>query len=134
MTGTGASDKLIRVLVIDDDESVRALIARLIGEQADMQLVGEASNGKVGVAVAQRTRPDVVVIDGMMPVMGGVEAMRLIIAALPGTRIVGFSGIPEKMEELFVSGAVSVVEKGLPLGNLVAAVRLAGGRNPTRRP
>jgi two-component system invasion response regulator UvrY len=129
MTGTEAGTRPIRVLIVDDDESVRGLVARVIDEQNDMLLVGEAANGETGVAVARRVLPDVVVMDGTMPVMGGVEATRLILALLPDTQVVAFSSVPAKAEDLLAAGAVAAVEKSGSLDNLVAAVRLAGGRS-----
>jgi len=68
----------IRILLVDDQPLFRGAIATLIGAQPDMEVVGEAENGLVGVERARALRPDLVILDVDMPVMNGVEAVRLI--------------------------------------------------------
>jgi DNA-binding NarL/FixJ family response regulator len=68
----------IRILLIDDQPLFRGAIAALLAGQPDMEVVGEAENGLVGVEQARALRPDLVILDVDMPVMNGVEAVRLI--------------------------------------------------------
>lgn len=80
----------MRVLVIDDTEAVRRLLGVLL-PLSGHQVVGEAADGASGVEQARRLRPDAVVVDGHMPVMGGWEAAGVIHRTVPRTRIVMFS-------------------------------------------
>lgn len=68
----------IRILLVDDQPLFRGAIAALLAGQPDMEVVGEAENGLVGVERARALRPDLVILDIDMPVMNGVEAVRLI--------------------------------------------------------
>lgn len=78
----------IRVLLADDLILFRRAIAQLIEEEADLEVVGQASNGLLAVEAALALKPDVAVLDVEMPVMDGIEAARRILAALPETRVV----------------------------------------------
>ena len=79
---------LIRILLVDDQPLFRSAIATLIAEQPDMAVVGEAENGLEGVEKAHALNPDLVVMDVEMPVMNGVEAVRLIREQLPTIKVV----------------------------------------------
>jgi two-component system invasion response regulator UvrY len=125
MTAPHEKSDGIRVLVVNDNDQVRQLVMATIIEQTDMTAVGEALTGEDGVAVAQRLRPDVVVMDGAMPGMGGAWATQQILASLPEIRIVAFAGSPSTMEELLAAGAVAKVEKAAPLYRLLMAIRKA---------
>ena len=78
----------IRILLADDQPLFRRAIATLIGEQPELAVVGEAENGLEAVEMAHRLQPDLVVMDVQMPVMNGVEAVRLIRDQLPGIKVV----------------------------------------------
>jgi DNA-binding NarL/FixJ family response regulator len=71
----------IRVVLVDDQELFRAGVAVVIGAQPDLDVVGQAADGRAGLEVIARTRPDVVLMDVRMPRMGGVEATRELFAA-----------------------------------------------------
>jgi DNA-binding NarL/FixJ family response regulator len=81
-------DRPIRVLLVDDQPLFRRAIATLIDEQPDMVVVGEAENGLAGVELARERDPDLVVMDVEMPVMNGVDAMRMIREQLPRTKVI----------------------------------------------
>ena len=74
-------DTPIRMLLVDDHAIVRKGIKALLAEIEDIDVVGEASNGMEAVAQAQATNPDLIVMDLVMPVMGGIEAIQQIVAA-----------------------------------------------------
>ena len=78
----------IRILLVDDQPLFRSAIATLIAEQPDMVVLGEAANGLEGVEKAHALNPDLVVMDVEMPVMNGVEAVRLIREQLPAIKVV----------------------------------------------
>ena len=86
---TGPAERTpIRVLLVDDQPLFRRAIATLIAEQPGFEVVGEAEDGLEGVEKARALRPDLVVMDVEMPVMNGVEAVRLIREQLPAIKIV----------------------------------------------
>jgi DNA-binding NarL/FixJ family response regulator len=78
--GSGHAEP-IRVVLVDDQELFRAGVAVVIGAQPDLEVVGQAADGRAGLEVIARTRPDVVLMDVRMPRMGGVEATRELFAA-----------------------------------------------------
>ncbi len=82
------SDPLIRILLVDDQPLFRSAIATLIGGQPDMIVLGEAENGLQAVEMAHALSPDLIVMDVEMPVMNGVEAVRLIRDQLPAIKVV----------------------------------------------
>ena len=67
-------DRVIRVLLVDDDPLVRSALTLMLGGQSDIEVVGEAPNGEAGLAQVAEHRPDVVLMDIRMPVMDGLEA------------------------------------------------------------
>lgn len=71
----------IRVALVDDQALFRTGIRMLISSQPDLEFVGEAGDGREGAALAERTRPDVVLMDIRMPVMDGIESTQKILAA-----------------------------------------------------
>jgi two-component system, NarL family, response regulator NreC len=77
----------IRVITADDHAILRAGMRLLINARADMEVVGEAENGQDAIALCQRERPDVAVLDLTMPVTNGIQAAREIRRLCPGTRI-----------------------------------------------
>ncbi len=78
----------IRILLVDDQPLFRSAIATLVDEQPDMVVVGEAENGLEAIEKAHALSPDLVVMDVEMPVMDGVEAVRLIREQLPAIKVV----------------------------------------------
>ena len=84
-------DSRIRIMTVDDHPIYRGGLASLIGAYADMQLVAEAENGREAVVKFREHRPDVTLMDLSMPVMGGVEAISLIMAEFPGARIIALT-------------------------------------------
>ncbi|MGH3212200.1 MAG: response regulator [Trebonia sp.] len=123
------SDKsaAIRVLVCDDQAVVRAGYTTILAAQPDMTVVGEASNGSVAVAEAQRLRPDVVVMDIQMPVLDGIEATRRLAGpAAPSpvkVLVVTTFNLDEYVYQALRAGASGFLLKDAPPAELVGAVR-----------
>ncbi|MFO8013734.1 MAG: response regulator [Phycisphaerae bacterium] len=117
-----------RVLLVDDHKIMREGLGLLLEDEADLELVGEADNGKQAVDLAGRLRPDVIVMDVSMPVMNGVEATRIIKREFPGIRVVGLSMYErdDMARDMLDAGAEThLVKTGRP-DELLAAVRGGG--------
>lgn len=76
------TEALVRVVLVDDQQIVRAGVGRILGHQDGFEVVAECADGQEAVAVVERVRPDVVLMDIRMPVMDGVEATRAIAAGI----------------------------------------------------
>jgi CheY-like chemotaxis protein len=118
----------LRVLLADDHDIVRAGLASLLSEERDIEVVGEAANGREAVDQAYRLQPDVVIMDVAMPLIGGDGATRQIKLHLPRTRVIALSMHEEaKMaEKMHQAGAESYVLKTAPSEELLAAIRGKG--------
>jgi len=127
-TGTvppsGASRR-IRILMVDDHTIVRQSLMRVLGEEPDLEIVGEAANGQLAVELTQQLTPDVVLMDISMPVLNGIEATRLIHAAHPTVRVIGLSVFEAGEQALIMreAGAVAYLTKAGPLETLLATIR-----------
>jgi len=115
----------IRVLVVDDQSMVRAGFRMLLADEADIEVVAEASNGKEAVEKAARFDPTVVLMDIRMPELDGLEATRRILAADPAARILVLTtfDLDEYVYEALRAGASGFVLKDDPPEQLIAAVR-----------
>jgi DNA-binding NarL/FixJ family response regulator len=115
----------IRVLLADDEQSVRDGLSHLLREQADIELVGVAGNGRTALELAFQKRPDVVVLDVTMPDLGGVEVTRRLTAVLPGIRVIGLSVHEEEDAALTMraAGASAYLTKNGSPEALLAAIR-----------
>ena len=119
MTGTS-----IRLLIVDDQAIVRKGICALLAEVEDIDVVGEASDGEEAVALASTLRPDVVLMDLVMPGMGGIEATRRI-AGEQGPHVLvltSFSGDDEVFPAI-KAGAIGYLLKDSEPADLLRAIR-----------
>jgi len=125
------SMKSIRILLADDHSLLRMGLSALLGHQPGLQVVGEVANGKEAVEATGRLRPDVVVMDLMMPVLDGVEATRRIRAAAPSVCVLILTsfGTSTDLARAVEAGASGAVVKDAPNDELLAAIRTvaAGG-------
>jgi len=117
--------KRIRILLVDDHALVRQGFKMILGAQADMEIVGEAGNGREAVQLAEELRPDIVVMDVAMPELNGIEATRRLTASLPHTRVIALSMHKDSVyvRETLRAGARGYLLKDSPAGDLVTAVR-----------
>jgi len=127
MTAPPASRPPIRVLVCDDQELVRVGYATIFAAQPDMEVVGEAEDGRAAVEAALRLQPDVVVMDVRMPVLDGIEATRQIAGPDAGTPakvlMVTTFNVDEYVYEALRAGASGFLLKDSPPAELVHGIR-----------
>jgi DNA-binding NarL/FixJ family response regulator len=120
------TDGTIRVLLCDDADAVRMLLGAHFEVDPALEVVGEASNGLQAIDLAQEMQPDVVVLDLLMPVMDGLQALPEIIRVAPGASVVVLSGeCGDMAERASVLGAKCCLQKGADLSNVVAGVKEA---------
>jgi two-component system, NarL family, nitrate/nitrite response regulator NarL len=118
------SDAPTRILVAEDDEAFLDVLEALLEERAEFAVVGRARNGKEAVEMAQRLRPDLVVMDIEMPVVDGVEATRALRDRFPDLPVVAISGhdYEERVLEIRHAGAADYVRKARVEDELPAVV------------
>jgi DNA-binding NarL/FixJ family response regulator len=121
--------KRIRILLADDHQVVRQGFKMILSAQSDMEIVGEAGNGREAVERAEQLRPDIVVMDVAMPELNGIEATRRVIEAVPHTRVLALSMHKDNVyvREILRAGARGYLLKDSPAGDLLAAVRAVAG-------
>ena len=115
----------IRVLVADDNAIVREGIRALLATEPDIEMVGEAENGRAAVAAAERLRPDVILMDLVMPEMDGIEAIRHITARQPQVPILVLTSFAadDKVFPAIKAGALGYLLKDSDPEDLVQAIR-----------
>ena len=113
-----------KILIADDHSLVRMGLSLLIAHQKDMELVGEAENGQAAVDQIRRLRPDVVIMDLMMPVLSGAEATKIVHTELPDVKIVILTsfGTSADLSQAISDGAAGVILKDSATKNLVEAI------------
>ena len=123
--------KTIRILIADDHGLMRMGLTTLMRFHKDLQVVGGAENGEEAVRLARKLKPDVVVMDLMMPVLDGLEATRLIHREFPDIRIMILTtfGSSADVTRAVNAGACGALVKGAPNDELISAIRTiaAGG-------
>jgi two-component system, NarL family, response regulator LiaR len=122
-----SEDYRISVLIVDDHPIVRQGLRTLLELQDDIRLAGEAANGRSAVDLAGRLRPDVVLMDLVMPDLDGIAATRQICALGHGTRVIALTSFVEddKVIPAIQAGAVSFLLKDVSPEDLVEAIRAA---------
>ena len=119
----------IRVLICDDQALVRAGFRAILGSRPEIEVVGEAENGAEAVALAERRRPDVILMDIRMPVLDGVEATRQLVAEGSPARILVLTtfDLDEYVHAAIRAGASGFLLKDVTPAKLVEAIRIVAG-------
>jgi two-component system, NarL family, response regulator LiaR len=115
----------IRVLITDDHKVVRRGLRGFLELDPELEVVGEASNGKEAVDMARRLEPDVVLMDLLMPVMDGIEATREIREEMPDTEVVALTSVLEyaSVTKAIKAGAIGYLLKNTEADELCRAIR-----------
>jgi NarL family two-component system response regulator LiaR len=123
----------IRVMLVDDHQMVRNGLGTFLLVHDDLELVGEAGDGQQALAIFERVRPDVVLMDLKMPRMDGVEATRALLERDPEVRIVAFTSFKDEalIREALDAGAIGYLLKDVDADDLADAIRAAYRGEPT---
>lgn len=118
---------MIRILVVDDHELVRTGITRMLSDDKEIEIVGEADSGEAAVEQVRRDPPDVVLMDLRMPGIGGLEAMRRILRINDDVRIIAVTACADDPypTRVMQAGAHAYITKGADLQEMLQAVRRA---------
>lgn len=125
MTPTGGPR--VRVLLADDEETIRAALAALLALEDDLEVVAQAGDGPAAIEAARARRPDVAVIDLEMPGLNGLAVAAEVARLVHGCAVVILTGQgrPAHLRRALESGATAFVAKGAPAGTLAEVIRRA---------
>ncbi len=131
-----SSSNHIRVMIVDDHTMVRKGLATILRLKADLELVGEASNGQEALQLCDQVQPDVILMDLVMPEMDGAAATRAIRARCPQVRVIALTSFTEKelVERALEAGAIGYLLKNVSADELADAIRAAYAGRPTIAP
>ena len=131
-----SEEEPIKVIVVDDHDMVRRGLAAYFNTYPDITLIGEAGDGQEAVELCDTLQPDVVLMDLIMPRMGGVEATRQICEHNPEIQIIALTSFQDKnmVQEAIQAGAISYLLKNVDGDNLTAAIRSAHAGRGTLSP
>lgn len=126
----------IKVMIVDDHMVVRTGLKSFLLAYPDFTLVGEARSGEQAVTVCQTVRPDVILMDLLMPGIGGAEATRLIRAQCPASQVIVLTSFKEHelVHAALQAGAIGYLLKDVSADELAGAVRAAAAGKPTLAP
>lgn len=113
-------------MLVDDHARLREALRRVINFEPDLEVVAEADGGAAALELLPRTKPDVIIMDGSMPELNGIETTRQVRQLQPDAKIVGLTlyNEPAYLEEMVAAGASGyLVKTGAP-GNLMDAIRI----------
>jgi DNA-binding NarL/FixJ family response regulator len=105
-----------RVLIVDDHLAMRRAVTRVLESQPNVEVCGEAENGRIAIDKARKLKPDLIVLDLSMPVMNGLEAARILRTMMPKTPILMYTSFATSnlAEEALAAGVSKVSTKSSP--------------------
>ncbi len=126
----------IRVMLVDDHNVVRGGLATFLKAYDDFELVGEARNGLEAVNLCPQKKPDVILMDLIMPEMDGIAATRAILTEFPHIKILAMTSFEEEalVQGVLAAGAISYLIKNVTSDELAKAIRDAVSGKPTLSP
>lgn len=117
--------KPFRILIVDDHAILRMGLASMLESEPDMKVIGEADDGKSAIEATMRLRPDLVIMDLIMPNMNGAEAVRQILSSRPKTKVMILTsfGSSEALSQALAAGAHGAMLKNAAFPELLAGLR-----------
>ena len=105
----------LRVMIVDDHSMVRRGLATILRVKADLELVGEANNGREAVRMSSEVQPDVILMDLVMPEMGGAEATQLIREQCPSIQVIALTSFQDRdmVSDVLEAGAIGYLLKNV---------------------
>jgi NarL family two-component system response regulator LiaR len=130
------TSQTIQVMLVDDHNVVRSGLATFLKAYEDLELVGEAKNGLEALNLCHQKKPDVILMDLMMPVMDGIAATRAILADYPDIKIIAMTSFEEEelVQGVLAAGAISYLIKNVTSDELAKAIRDAVSGRSTLSP
>src|SRR5262245_8158119 len=115
----------ITVLLVDDHTVVRQGLAALLRGQPDIEVIGEAEDGRQGLALAKELTPAIVLMDLALPLLNGIQATRAIMREVPGTKVLVLTSYSENeyVRQAIEAGAIGFLLKQTAANDLVNAIR-----------
>jgi NarL family two-component system response regulator LiaR len=126
----------IRVLIVDDHAMVRAGLVTFLEVSDDLELAGEASNGREAIDLCEKFQPDVILMDLVMPEMDGVTATRIVSERWPQVQVIALTSFQERelVQDALQAGAIGYLLKNVAMDGLTEAIRAAhAGRSTLAR-
>ena len=126
----------IRVLIADDHGMVRKGLVSFLKNKSDLEIVGEARDGKEAISQCEALKPDVVLMDLIMPELGGVAATHAIHKNWPEIQVIALTSFQERelVQDALQAGAISYLLKNISGDDLAEAIRAAYSGRPTLSP
>jgi NarL family two-component system response regulator LiaR len=126
----------IRVMIVDDHDMVRRGLAAYLEDEVGLELVGVAADGREVVQICDQVRPDVVLMDLVMPELSGAEATRIIRDRWPQVQVIALTSFQEEdlVQDALGAGAISYLLKNVSGQDLVEAIRAAHAGRSTLAP
>ncbi len=117
----------IRVMIVDDHNMVRRGLIAYLEEEPDLRLVGQAADGEEAVQICEQARPDVILMDLVLPELSGVEATKIIRRRWPQVQVIALTSFQERelVQDALRAGAISYLLKNVSGTDLVEAIRAA---------
>lgn len=118
---------MIRVLVVDDHELVRSGITRMLADNPDIEVIGQAASGEEAIDSVRQAAPDIVLMDIRMPGIGGLEATRRILRIDDAIRVIVVTACADDPypTRVMQAGASAYITKGADIKEMVRAIRMA---------
>lgn len=118
--------KPISVLVVDDHQLVRTGLTRMINDEVDMSVIGEASTGEEALQACQSSLPEIVLMDARMPGIGGIEATLQLLKLYPELKVIAMSSVTSGVipSQMLRSGAKAFITKNIGVDELLKSIRV----------
>lgn len=115
----------IKILIADGFDAIREGIKFFLDDIPDMEVIGQAKDGRIAVQLAHELKPDIIIMDIEMPGLNGIDATRQIVLELPNTKVIAFSAHLENryVREMFKAGALGYVSKYSDCQELITAIK-----------
>ncbi len=128
--------QIIRVMLVDDHNVVRSGLATFLRAYDDLELVAEAKNGKEAIRLCHEKKPDVILMDLLMPEMDGITATKAILAENPEIKIIAMTSFEDEqlVQGVLAAGAISYLIKNVTSDDLAKAIREAVSGRSTLSP